>query len=483
MSKILRINNTSYFLTLWLSLLLTGSLVANPQTNHRGPTFIENKGQWDESIRFAADIPGGKMLLMEKGITYLLTEQQKHTSTNNRYSQGSTSFEAAAVTVEFANANPSVKLAAKDAETTVYNYYLHKDRNRWATGCQAFRSVTYHEVYPGIDLKVYTDNHTIKYDLILNENADPAHIQLEYHGQNALTLEDGCVFASTNLGTITENRPLAYQSNDLGRKTTVACTFTLDDQVISFSLPQGYQQGQELVIDPELIFSTFSGTGSDNFGYTACFDEDGNLYSGGIIFGPDLTALNKNGSFRGTTDMAILKFDSTGTDLLYGTFIGGNSGDSPHSIVVNTNNELVIMGTTGSDDYPVSTNTFDTTYNGGNLFDLFHSFDAGTDIVLTKLGPSGNLLASTYVGGPGNDGILKMNAIGNYLNGLIQNYGDYQRGDVIIDSANNVYVASSTDSSGFPVTSSVQSTYAGGHSDAVVFSLNSDLASLDGVHI
>ena len=42
----------------------------------------------------------------------------------------------------------------------------------------------------------------------------------------------------------------------------------------------------DLVIDPELVFSTYSGSSADNFGYTATYDKQGNLYAGSISFGP-----------------------------------------------------------------------------------------------------------------------------------------------------------------------------------------------------
>ncbi|MEQ9208432.1 MAG: hypothetical protein RLN96_01120, partial [Pseudomonadales bacterium] len=97
---------------------------------------------------------------------------------------------------------------------------------------------------------------------------------------------------------------------------------------------------------------------------------------------------------------------------------------------------------------------------------------------MTKLGPNGDLIASTFVGGTENDGILKLLDQATPINGLIRNYGDYMRGDVIVDKDNNVFVASSTESTDFPVNSMVQNTYAGGISDAVVFSLHADLTAL-----
>ena len=43
-----------------------------------------------------------------------------------------------------------------------------------------------------------------------------------------------------------------------------------------------YNKNYEMLIDPDLVFATYSGSSVDNFGYSATYDEAGNLYAGGI---------------------------------------------------------------------------------------------------------------------------------------------------------------------------------------------------------
>ena len=55
---------------------------------------------------------------------------------------------------------------------------------------------------------------------------------------------------------------------------------------MNFVFPEGYNKAIPLVIDPMLIFASYSGSSVDNWGFTATFDENGSLYAGGVAFGP-----------------------------------------------------------------------------------------------------------------------------------------------------------------------------------------------------
>ena len=107
-------------------------------------------------------------------------------------------------------------------------------------------------------------------------------------------------------------------------------------------------------------------------------------------------------------DIAISKFDTSGTFLIYSTYIGGGSDELPHSLIVNSFDELFIMGTTSSFDYPTTVGAYDTTFNGGPPKSLMSGL--GADYLLGRILwqpvylPMVPLLASTFIGGSGNDG-------------------------------------------------------------------------------
>ncbi|MDN5211285.1 PKD domain-containing protein [Fulvivirgaceae bacterium BMA12] len=459
-------------------------------TDHTGLKFIENKGQWDPSVQFAADIPGGKLHLKKNQLHYtfydtrvLNRQQHSHLEDGSNHAHNAEEITHEEIPLEhvqviFNNANTNPGLKIKKPSTEVYNYYLSNDPNTWAPGCKAYEEITYRDLYPGINLRLYTQDNFVKYDLILEKGADPEQITFSYHGLDKIAVKNKQLYCETKINTIIENVPYAYQIDNKGKKKEVSCEFQLKNNEVSFHFPEGYDHKKKLVIDPQLIFSTFSGSVADNWGYTACFDDNGNLYSGGIAFGTGFPTTGHSTFGGGAYDIGILKYDSTGQQLLYATYLGGLSQDTPHSLIVNNHNELLILGTTGSSDYPTSAAAYDGSFNGGTSFNVVDTLKSGSDIVLTKLNQNGELVASTFVGGPGNDGILKMTRIGVYNNALIRNYGDYIRGDVIVDKDDNVYVASSTDADGFPTTSTIQPNYAGGNSDAVIFKMSHDLGNI-----
>src|SRR5690606_35775637 len=196
------------------------------------------------------------------------------------------------------------------------------DSSRWASNARAFASVLYRDVYDGIDFRVASVGKNLKYDFIVAPGADPSQIKIEYSGTYGIKKIEGDLEISTALGTLTETRPFSYQGNDYNRQT-VASEYRLNNNVMSFSFPEAYDTSRELIIDPLLIFSTYSGSTADNWGSTATPGEHGTLYSAGVTNPASLqgTFPAVPGAFQieygGWYDVGILKYDSTGQHLLY----------------------------------------------------------------------------------------------------------------------------------------------------------------------
>jgi gliding motility-associated-like protein len=246
-----------------------------------------------------------------------------------------------------------------------------------------------------------------------------------------------------------------------------------------------HDPGLPVVIDPTLSFSTYSGSLANNFGYTATFDRDGFLYSGSTAFGQgypttlgayQVTHAGGNGLFSGT-DIALTKYDTTGTFLIWSTYLGGSSDELPHSLVVNGNDELFVYGTTSSPNFPTTSGALDITFNGGPPVDLTNglgaNFPNGVDMVVARLSADGSqLLAGTYIGGTNTDGL-------NTATGLKFNYADEVRGEVLLDANDNVYIASCSSSPDMPTTTgTLQPVFGGGTHDGVVLKLDASLTTL-----
>ena len=166
----------------------------------------------------------------------------------------------------------------------------------------------------------------------------------------------------------------------------------------------GYNPKETLVIDPSIIFSTFTGSTTDNWGYTATPGPDGSFYAGGISFGTGYKV--SPGAFQttfsggsdieqiGGYDIAIFKFSPNGSNRLYATYLGGNGLEQPHSMVVDNAGNLIVAGRTTSTDYP--TRAFAGNPGPGG----------GYDIIITKFNATGTaLLGSVKVGGRGADAV------------------------------------------------------------------------------
>ena len=468
-------------LTRWLCLgsALFSSLqaVAGPPTVAPVPTdahplrFVPNARQWAQPVLFAADIPAGRLFL-ERGRLLVArydaraVDHAHHTPKGTAAGHASIPGHAYSVSFVGANARPEVRGEQPTGEHL--NYFLGNDESRWARNVPAYTDVRYQQLYPGTDLRFYSRGPVMEYDFELAAGADASRIQLRYEGQQSLAVVGGALHIGTSVGRVTEQQPYAYQVVE-GRRVPVPCQYVLGPRhTVRFALPKGYNHALPLVIDPVLVYSTYSGaTANLNWGYTACPDSAGNLYAASINFSagyPTTTGAYDAGFNAGRTDMVISKYNpraATGTSsLVYATYLGGTDEEYPHSLVTNDRGELVVLGSTDSNDYPTTTGGYDRLLGGP------------TDLVVTRLSATGNaLLGSTYVGGSGVDGRMSTNTA------LYVNFGDDFRGDVILDRQDNVYFTSVSQSTNYPSTGGAQTSRQGTH-DAVVTKLNANLTGL-----
>lgn len=471
-------------LFLFIGLWFCNGLITNAQPSI---SFIENKNQWAEDVHFASSIPGGKMLAGPASFKYFLVDYEKlealhhqaHDPTPDARADDDQNIGGHAVFVDFVGADAEVKPRGLGRSETYYNYFVGNDPSRWASEAYGYEGIFYESFYPAIDLKVYSSGENVKYDFIVAPNGDPSNIRVRYQGADDLFLKNGSLIIVTSRGTIMEKSPVAWQFVD-GERREVPCAFDLQGNLLSFSFPDGFDPCFELIIDPLLIFSTYSGSTADNWGSTATPGEHGNLYSAGV------TQQNNGGVFPATPgayqvttggfyDIGILKYDSVGSNLLYATYLGGGNAESPHSLVMNASGELILLGTTSSSDFATTVAAFDRSFNGGPAVSnvVGYTYSGGSDIVISRFSSDGKyLLASTFLGGSQNDGL-------NPLDGpLTKNYGDQLRGDIITDELGNIYVSSVTSSTNFPGINGFGSSYLGGPTDAILFKMDTDLSQV-----
>ncbi|MES2780898.1 MAG: SBBP repeat-containing protein, partial [Bacteroidota bacterium] len=459
----------------WLTCLLMAISVVQgmahiePTPIHSSKTIklIENKGQWNPEVLFKATIPGGDVFITAKGLVYALIDEKQLHELNHNGLQQKVNAHNYRMSFKACNAH-NVIVRKGTAFSEHYNYYLGSDKAKWASDCKAYESVVLQNIYPGIDAEIIAKEDFLKLNFILHPGADPSLIKLLYEGQDGLSVRDKSLLVQTSIATVKEEAPVALQQH-----REVSCSYQLTGNEVGFNLAS-YNKQQLLIIDPNIVFGTFSGSVADNFGFTATFDYLGNGYAGGTVFSAGFPVtfgayqMNFN---AGSKDAGILKFNPDGTQLLYATYLGGNSDEQPHSIICNAKGELYILGTTSSSSFPTTSGAFDRSYNGGY------------DIFIACLSVDGKELKySTYWGGTKNDGI-NGNSTNLYspASPLSYNYGDPYRGSILLDKNENVCIASVTASTtvqGYTIANGFQSTFGGGNQDGCVFKLTPNLSSV-----
>jgi gliding motility-associated-like protein len=505
------VNSRFYFLFFILFFCIHG-YAHNPTGNGSTFRFIENKGQWEKQVEYKADLGYGAVFIEKDGFTFSLIDTKvlhdMHTGKMPDDNIGAPKTESLSPKIKghayklyFKNSNPKVDISGINLLPEYFNFYKGNDPSKWASKVNAFTQIKYTNLYQGIDLLVYSHGGNFKYDFIVHPGADPKQIQFAYDGISLIKLRNENLELFTNIGKILESSPVAFYENQ--DSTLLSCSYEIRKDEYGFAFPEGYDANKTVIIDPELIFSTFSGSKSDNFGYTATYDMDGFLYDGSTVFGngypTTLGAFDR--TFNGySNDIAISKYDTTGTFMIYSTLLGGNGDELPHSMVCNAQGELYVFGTTDSQNFPVTPDSYDPTFNNQFNYDdstksrvlggIGISYPYGCDIFVVKFNKDGSdLLSGTYLGGSKNDGLNSSNYTritpGGYYwesfsaDTLRYNYADEIRGEIDIDQNNNIYIATCTNSPDFPIVgNSYQKEYAGGRLDGVIVKMDGDLKNI-----
>lgn len=449
-----------------------------------------NHGQWDDRVEYRIELQKGEMLIERDGFSFYLTDmadkfKHAHDGENEPHDEENiVKFQY--IKASFAGSDWGGQVAHLDSSSFYRNYIYGNDPSHWYSGLHCYSRLEMQQVYPGVNLVWDGRESGLMYTLLVEPGVETDLIQLNFLGQDGLKLDDeGNLHIETRFGDILHTKPIAWTLKD-GKKSVVPVYFELSDNKLRFAFPEGYDESAQLVIDPYLVFSSFSGSTMDNWGMTATPDSQGNTFGGGIVFNEPGAYPTVPGSFDvtfngGTNyswgggslpgfDVAISKFNSDGTALLYSTYLGGSANEAPHSMVVDENDELYVLGVTSSANFPVTAGAFDVSFNGGpSLSSNELGYPQGADIFVAHFNSAGTgLIGATFMGGTGTDGVN--------TGTLDYNYGDPFRGEIISKNG-SVYVSSTTQSSNFPTLLASQNNLNGGQ-DAVIFKLNNALTTL-----
>jgi hypothetical protein len=370
--------------------------------------FEPNQGQAASDVRF---------LSRAQGLTVLLKRNQAAliaaSSPTNR----------SEIRMSFPGADFPNEPYALDEQPGISNYLMGKTPEQWRTNIPNFGRVQYTGIYPGIDLVMYGNHRQLEHDFVVAPGADYHKILVKLDGATRLTIGDGGELqVETASGNFVFHAPIIYQNRGRKKELVEGSYNLVGADEFSFQVGS-FDPTLALVIDPVLSYSTYLAGSSTDQASGIKIDVNGYAYVTGYT-----TSINFPASspFQGTCsgvcswpDVFVTKLNTTGTALVYSTFLGGSKEDRATSIAVDSLGNASVSGLTWSLDFPQK-NGLSVILNSNSN----HGF-------VFSLNPAGSALNfSTYLAGEGND----------YASA------------VATDPSGNVYVAGTTSSSFFPVT-------------------------------
>ncbi|NOX18726.1 MAG: hypothetical protein GXO87_10665, partial [Chlorobi bacterium] len=326
--------------TLLLLLLTVNIIFANSgankllQKSNNKNYFIKNKGQWAQEVKYLAKTGGMNAWITDFGVVYdyyifkrnyaeeelyQMPEREKE-----EYKRENSSIKGCVVKSIFKYNNFSRQFVGENKQEAYYNYFLGNDKSKWVSNVPLYEGATVKELYEGIDIKYYFDEGLLRYDFIVKPGADISQITITLEGIDNYTInEKGELEQQTSLGKITHKDIVAYQKNENGKNEIIKILFTLNENGTIGFTAKNYDKEKELIIDP-LVYSTFIGGNDNDYGSGIAIDNSGNAFVTGYTLSTDYptTSGAYDESQNSSYDVFVSKLNSSGSDLVYSTFIG-----------------------------------------------------------------------------------------------------------------------------------------------------------------
>ena len=407
--------------------------------------FESNQGQTDSRVKFLSRNEDYDLFLTSTETVLLLNGPAPKSRRASKRNSVMGKQRRAVLRMRLEGANPAAEIEGLDEQPGKSNYFVGRDAGRWRTDIAGYSKVQYRSIYPGVDLVYYGKDQSIESDFVVAAGADYRNIKFAIKGAKRIRIDaSGDLVLTTPVGEVRQHKPFVYQEVDGERQAITASYVLAGKRQVSFEIG-AHDAGRPLVIDPVLDYSTFLGGTSTDEGRSIVVDSGGNAYITGrtYSFNFPVTISSFDTTYANSSDVFVTKLNAAASDLVYSTFLGGNSDDSGFGIVVDSTGQAYVTGSTSSNDYPTTLGAYQPTARGGS------------DGFVTKLNSAGTaLLYSTYLGGASYD----------------------QAFSIAVDLTGNAYLTGNTISTNFPTTpGAFQTTNAGGASsvgDAFIAKLN-----------
>jgi len=382
------------------------------------PIFIENAGQFDAKVLFLVKVGTQTAWLTHDGIVFdstrptldekvplsaslrpdvVVTNDVDRTATpdrNDRSKLAAPILDRLVFSETFVNPKCCSRVEPSGMQPGIYNYFQNANSDQWRTNVRSFSEVVYHDVWPGIDLRIFANGPDLEQEFLVRSGGNPNLVQIRYNGIKGLAVaKDGSLEINTDFGKLREGKPRIFQSIG-GRQIDVDGEFELTSATSYRFRVLNHNSQFAVVIDPTLFYSTFLGGSAGDGRFSGNFEvatgiavgPSGEAHTTGYTLSADFPTTV--GAFRRNSATGysafITKIKADGSDLVYSTYIAYGF---PNAIAVDTAGNAYVAGVGAGADFPVTSNAFASSCPSSGF--------------LTVLNPGGNALTySTCL--PGN---------------------------------------------------------------------------------
>ena len=296
------------------SLLLAGKTFSTSKVSTHG--FIENKGQIidqnnqpNPGVRYLYHSPGLNVQLRRTGFSYDVynVKTSKRGYSDKTGAEGRTmknripemdmvtdTFYFHRVDIELAGADPGCSILAAGPSADYNNYYTTSTPIKGVTGVRSYDTVTYSNIYPGIDLQFHmTETGGFKSNFILHPGARLSEIKYRISGSEVLVSDKGSLNFRTTQGDVEEAIPECRVVSDQGSRIFQTRFIRLEENVYGFSTGEDIPSNATVIIDPSCmrVWGTYYGGSGQEFSTTALDSRSGMVLFGGTPSSSSVTVV------------------------------------------------------------------------------------------------------------------------------------------------------------------------------------------------
>lgn len=334
----------------------------SPMVGTNGLTLVENGGQWPEHARFVGLLPGSVVRVERDGIAIELREARSQTV-------------GVLVRLTFEGACEGVIPEGLDPLPGLHSYFLGNDPARWQRGLRGHASVVWRELYPGIDVRLFSVEGRPTCEISAAPGADVGRMSLRLDGPGALNhAGDSQLTVGTSAGGFLQVTGLSWDlRNSQEAKAIARRSMSKGEAQLRVGAP-AHASSLPLDMNSSLVFSTYFGGPGDEAVNGLALDASGDVYVCGAT-GSGLTFPMTPGTFQSPLGTKMnsfaAKFQGSTRELVYSSVFGGSGlfTQIASDIAVDTQGQATVAGITQAPDFPTTPGAYDTTKDSNVALD------------------------------------------------------------------------------------------------------------------